>query len=183
MDKFDLISCLGELNLTDISVNICTMDEIFHFRLDEKLINIMIINTAVGNQTLGHYLCVIRSELGIFMFDSFGMRPDFYNQKLEDYILSYKLPVTVWKGRLQSFRSLACGCYVMVLIYYISKYKSVKSAFDIFRVYFNKKYFQNDILVVKLMYQLFTTLGDCQKILCDPEYTTTNDCIRICRDT
>ena len=182
MDSRDILSAIGELNLTDCSVKIATIDKIFNVKLDEKLIDILIINTAVGTETFGHYLCVIRAQDTIYMFDSFGKSPEFYDSNLREYLTTYKLPVRIWKRRLQSFRSLACGAYVLVLIYYINKYKNLNSPYTLFRRYFTKSYFENDLFVVRHMYQLFKTLGDCKKIFCHKDLTTKTDCLLMCRE-
>ena len=183
MNTQEIIKACEEIG---VAINVVTIDQLplHQFGRIENY-EYLIINTEDSRSSqLGHWILVIKCkrEKILYLFDSYAMSPMIYDNNLMNFMKKHvSLNKKRWNIRLQSYNTLVCGCYVIFLMYLIKKNDDLGLGLNEMKTLFrSNNYFANDVKLVKIVYEIFKTLPDCKKMLCDETVLDNKYCNRLC---
>lgn len=105
-----------------------TSDEVRHFsipRIREKPILFIANILRLGDNRLGHWLCILISDnrsKDIYFLDSYAINPTLYGRDFSYFINRYSdFNIQMNTKRLQASDSIVCGLYCCYFIYILSR--------------------------------------------------------------
>ena len=187
MDTHDILNVCAQFLPKNVHLKCILSDELpQNYVPTKKKIEIYIVNTLVRNtrEDMGHWLVFILSQKDFGFFDPFGMHPKYYNRYISNFYLKAKtvLQARIWRRQVQNIHTLVCGCHIIHAIYVVIRSNDVKKGFAMLKnVYKFKKLLQNDIYVVKFIYNRFNNVKPCLSMLCRDSRIPDAICKTVCK--
>ena len=165
--KNEYIGCLASDQLSNIKKHI-------------KNKCFFITNTlSSGEKGMGHWLLFYVDYNDVLFFDSFGFKPENYNNiYITNFVRSYN-PKNVFIALtypIQSASSLLCGAYCLYVGYHLCKNIPIERILTKFNKYSRVS---NDRKVEQFLEEMTGTITECNAFMC-PTMTFKETCKSIC---